>query len=222
MKLRAYTLVEVLVVIALIGLLAAMIFPVLARAKLPAHGTVCTSNLKQIWAAAELYRADFDTLYPAAVDAERKFSRIADLRLDLPLLKDVLAPYTKDDRIWMCPLDTGIPHVPAAQVKESVEATIPGSLPTVHAKHGMSYLYDHRLGTLGLADPVAMWDTSEEVERGPAEIPLSGDIYGMFHGSQENRRLNLVYLDGHVARMPKSRWPVWAPGFLGRQPLDRR
>jgi len=60
----AFTLVELLVVIAVISILAALIFPVFSRARENARGTSCLSNLKQIGTAVSMYLQDYDETYP--------------------------------------------------------------------------------------------------------------------------------------------------------------
>lgn len=52
---RAFTLVELLVVIAVIGILSALLLPALARSKCSAQRADCTGNLHQLGIAAQLY-----------------------------------------------------------------------------------------------------------------------------------------------------------------------
>src|SRR6185436_14294989 len=61
---KAFTLIELLVVIGIIGILAAILFPVFAQAKTAAKAAVCLSNVKQVSLAAILYAADYDDMYP--------------------------------------------------------------------------------------------------------------------------------------------------------------
>lgn len=56
---RGVTLLELLVVLVIISVLAALLFPVGASAKRRAKETVCISNLKQIYEAMQLYREDY-------------------------------------------------------------------------------------------------------------------------------------------------------------------
>ncbi|HEY9250216.1 MAG TPA: DUF1559 domain-containing protein [Rariglobus sp.] len=62
---RAFTLIELLAVIAIIAVLAGLTITGLGHIRDAARGTKCTSNLRQIGAAFQLYAADNRGVYPA-------------------------------------------------------------------------------------------------------------------------------------------------------------
>ena len=61
---RAFTLIELLIVIVIIAVLAAILFPVFVQAREKARQTVCLSNLRQIGLGMMQYVQDYDELYP--------------------------------------------------------------------------------------------------------------------------------------------------------------
>ncbi|MFA0744041.1 MAG: hypothetical protein LASZOEIN_000829, partial [Candidatus Fervidibacter sp.] len=60
----AFTLIELLVVIAIIAILAAILFPVFSRVRDKARQAVCTSNMKNIGMAFQMYAQDYDGKFP--------------------------------------------------------------------------------------------------------------------------------------------------------------
>ena len=65
---NGFTLVELLVVIAVIAMLAAILFPVFAQARGKARQTVCLSNARQIGLAALQYVQDYDETFPNGIN----------------------------------------------------------------------------------------------------------------------------------------------------------
>ena len=65
---RAFTLIELLVGIAIISILAAILFPVFAKAREKARQISCASNLRQLGLAFYQYTEDYDELEPGDAD----------------------------------------------------------------------------------------------------------------------------------------------------------
>ncbi len=65
---RAFTLIELLIVMAIISVLAGLLVPAVAMARKAARRTECASNLRQIAYGFESYLQDNHSVYPAADD----------------------------------------------------------------------------------------------------------------------------------------------------------
>jgi prepilin-type N-terminal cleavage/methylation domain-containing protein/prepilin-type processing-associated H-X9-DG protein len=131
---KAFTLIELLVVIGIIAILAAILFPVFARAKEAGKKTVCLSNIRQIGLATSLYLGDYDGAYPQTKTAsEHPDVDDANGSLDDPDYKSVfvlisqylgpvLAPdQLKRQRIYACPDDPA----PFDEVCETINEQAP-------------------------------------------------------------------------------------------------
>lgn len=62
---KGFTLIELMIVIAIIAILAAVLVPNFMRAREASRLTACKSNLKNISTAVETYSNDYDGLYPS-------------------------------------------------------------------------------------------------------------------------------------------------------------
>jgi prepilin-type N-terminal cleavage/methylation domain-containing protein/prepilin-type processing-associated H-X9-DG protein len=92
MRRRGFTLIELLVVILILVVLAGLLFPVYARARMAARQAGCLSNLRQIHVAASMYVADADDVLPIP-------------RMNTPRLTwaGLVHPYVKNWSVFRCP-----------------------------------------------------------------------------------------------------------------------
>lgn len=63
---KGFTLIELMIVIAIIAILAAILVPNFVKARAQGQLTACKSNLKNIGTAAEMYSADHNGRYPTS------------------------------------------------------------------------------------------------------------------------------------------------------------
>ncbi len=111
---KAFTLVEILVVIAILAIIAAILFPVLSRAKVSAKDSASLSNLRQIGQSSLLYAADSGDTLPYCPDfttynlAEQGLGGGSlDHILDYKTADQLLAPYGAAPQLWESPADPG-------------------------------------------------------------------------------------------------------------------
>lgn len=89
---KGFTLVELLVVIAVIIMLAGFLLPALGKAKEQGRRSGCMNNLKQIGLAVALYRLDYNDAFPPDLDVLYDAANIEDSYIDN--LKVFICPST--------------------------------------------------------------------------------------------------------------------------------
>src|SRR5512143_2894546 len=98
-SLQGFTLMELLLVIALISTLAGLMLPALSRARESGRATACLSNLHQIGLALQLYTQDHNNRLPEMRDRSMTTTN------ELPAPDQVLSNYLGNVRVLRCPSD---------------------------------------------------------------------------------------------------------------------
>lgn len=195
----AFTLIELLTVIGIIAILAALLFPVFATARGKAREITCISNLRQIGLAIRMYAQDYDEFYPWAVDPTDKYTPIiwsphpefqAQIPF-MPFMHEVLQPYVRSKEIFHCPADTGY-------TMEDFNGTPLDATPSSFGKFGTSYNF---------RTEIAFRRAGEPTFQNPTELNVMFDAAGKWHGGVlfNRMRYNVLHGDGHVKNLPRDR-----------------
>lgn len=212
---KGFTLLELIVVISIISLFAALIFPILTVVRHKANQSVCQSNLRQIGQSFSMYLQDNDGHFPQAVDPadiqtpeiwseEPEFQEIVST---LPLLQDVMQPYLRSERVWRCPSDTGF------EIADFTGLPM-DALPSSFDRFGTSYVYRTELTLKRAQDSIIL---------SPSQVNMLMDCDGQWHGTLQPlaKRYNVLFVDGHVKNMTRDGLlEVWALPFDSQQEND--
>ncbi len=196
----AFTLIELLIVLAVVVLLLSILLPSLSRARQRASIVVCSSNLRQIAVGWEMYKQDYRREYPADLNAHRKFRLYTER-------------YLANPDVFRCPADTSIWdrfNTPATQNSYIMSPVLMGrryrdDLPPNHPWNAPRLTWselDQRVRHERIIRPTVPearlvtggdYDWLLVINQDPDEHT---DQYN-FHGSPNMN--NLVYFDGHAS-----------------------
>ena len=225
-KTGAFTLVELLTVIGIIAVLAAILFPVFATVRGKARQTACVSNLRQIGMAVQMYAQDFDGLPPYAADASDKTvtglwgsqPKCQEKIVAMPWLhyhRDVTRPandqwvdgaldsYLKSHDLWRCAGDTGFDYLDNNFDPNTGNLRPMPARPTMYEAFGASYLFHTTIAFSQV--PIDSMEGKDFAGRniGPAQINMLFDGNGSWHGQPFSLGVNglryvTLFLDGHA------------------------
>lgn len=210
---RGFVLFELLAVIAIIGVLAAILLPALARARETARRASCASNLMQLGLSLHMYAAENHGVLPWSGGRGNADCLLRLVGNDIP-----------DKYIFACPSDTDALR---KRDKDEPEIVLTSELDSAES---VRCSYDF-LGAYAVA-PVAvppeekalpkwpiMWDICETaLPESPAlDARFSGGSYGLSFNHIPGGG-NVLWLDGSVSFIKIENWaasnlPARAPGI---------
>jgi type II secretory pathway pseudopilin PulG len=140
-RLHALTLIELVVVCAIIVVLVGIVWVVMAPAREKARQAVCLSNLTQIGHAFRMYRDDWDGVEP------QKGVQLEYWQLGLPPKSEVfghrvLRAYLKSESVWYCPSRFLLPTPPDSRQYLSITPYRLNYCDHGDVKMGLSPRYD--------------------------------------------------------------------------------
>lgn len=113
-KRTAFTLTELLAVIGVVAVAAAIIFPVFAQARGKARQASCASNLRQLGVALLAYSQDYDEAKPIALTSPGLLNHRYPVNMGWA---GRVFPYAKNVHVFRCPGDAGTDAAHAATGK---------------------------------------------------------------------------------------------------------
>ena len=99
MKSRGFTLIELLVVLAIIGALAAVVYPIFRTLVGKSREAACLTNLRSLGVGLQSYLQDHNDKMPALQVGRASKTE------DVPVLEIVLLPYLQKPDAFQCPAD---------------------------------------------------------------------------------------------------------------------
>jgi len=217
---RGFSLIELLIVIAIIAILAGLCFPVFSRAREKGRTTACASNLKQIYLAAEMYSQDHDGLLPPAM-------------ADAPLTPPYPPPTGFDVRLsWftrMSPYLQNREVLACKEARKAFDAPYQGNLyGGLQVNYGQHEVFDYLAGIDAVADPAGLPLYADSTihrfyrtANGQARVAYANAPWPVFPTPElradavgherHSGGSNLCYCDGHVKWQPAPKimedWP---------------
>jgi prepilin-type N-terminal cleavage/methylation domain-containing protein/prepilin-type processing-associated H-X9-DG protein len=218
---RAFTLIEVLVVIAVIGLLLSLLLPAVMAAREAARSTDCKNNLKNLALAVQMYTQTSKEFYPPAwgIGISKstawcgEYYKIGATEY-MDVTKSPLWPYLQVKQVLKCPdfSATAVKYVGFGQIAGyGINCQYVAGDPIVNLNDGhsgmTSYVRPARIGAIRSSSATILLADCARIKKGilTEEIfiyPLykhnsTATNYATFH-FRHSGCANVAFCDGHV------------------------
>jgi prepilin-type processing-associated H-X9-DG protein/prepilin-type N-terminal cleavage/methylation domain-containing protein len=219
----AFTLVELLVVVAVLGILAALILPVVNSSQKAANSAACVSNLKQIGVALFSYVADHDGAFPSGANLVPPDPSYANPYLWFQALEDGYMGgnsqkgYSKEHPSWQeCPSKKFLPtdknRMNVGYGWNYWAGTYTSGVGDggfgYDAQNASGYGYNSRLSQVTHPAKTIIVGDSMDTENHPAFYnnifiyPPSSTFPDKMRASRHGGKGNYLMVDGHVEALP--------------------
>jgi prepilin-type N-terminal cleavage/methylation domain-containing protein/prepilin-type processing-associated H-X9-DG protein len=202
---QGFTLVEVLVTIAIIAVMMAILLPTLSVARESSRTVQCIANLRQLGLAAQFYTTQFRGSFPIAYDgtASWDFRITTDPATGAPKpVPGILWWSTSPMKIQQCPSFDGrsnTPHDPYTGYNYNVSFIGHGVGEAIQAPARLSQV--KRPSQTALFGDGAWRNGANKYMRAPFPNPGDATFIGRFAGTQgfrHRKSTNVCFVDGHV------------------------
>lgn len=193
----AFTLIELLAVIAIIGILAGLLIPVVGNARDRARAVECQSNLRQVHVALLLYLQDHKDLLPGPLTGAQPSQYSTDSSVANALATH-LAVYqglpldakTRTNRYLLCPAHAAV-KTKTDERSYAITASSNMDYPFGYSNGSSSVQPKRRMDYINTHNPAIFWalrDADQELYPGntyftPTQVHKAGRNYLFFDGS---------------------------------------
>jgi prepilin-type N-terminal cleavage/methylation domain-containing protein/prepilin-type processing-associated H-X9-DG protein len=218
---RGFTLVELLVVMAVLGILVGLLLPAVQNARVAARRTECLNNLRQIGLAIAMFADNHDGKFPRTWHDDPQFKKTSWIYTLAPHLENV-------DRVRICPEDpagkTRLENKGTSYViNQYISLTHPEGVAKIDHLHETSHTITVMEGS-DLRDPTsfdfehahpATWFAPANIQRKLVWIRLVQEIQPDRHnshlaGDHSAGLAHYLFADGHVEPIRGATIKGWA------------